>query len=265
MKFSFLLSLLLAFLTTSAWSSSTTLKQADNIQNSSGGAAIAVPSTGTSFATDSNTLTLTNKTLSGASNTFSNIPGSAISSGQVSVANGGTGVGTFTLNGILFGNGTSSLQVTSAGSQYQLLQAGSGGVPTFGALQLGQSAAVSGQLGVANGGTGQSSLSAHELVVGNGTSAVNQVSPGTAGYVLTSNGSSADPTFQAVPSAAPALNGGSGSVHSVTASGGVSLSGISYVNYIWIKGSSGPVTVTATPSVSACTGDGQELYIVGAD
>lgn len=47
------------------------------------------------------------------------------------------------------------------------------------------------------GGTGVTTLSAHGVLLGNGTSAVNLASPGTAGQVLTSNGGSADPTMQA--------------------------------------------------------------------
>jgi hypothetical protein len=74
------------------------------------------------------------------------------------VGSGGTGQTSFTSKGIVYGNGSNSLQVTAAGSQYQVLQAGSGGTPTFGALNLGQSAAITGTLPVANGGTGLSSL-----------------------------------------------------------------------------------------------------------
>jgi hypothetical protein len=62
---------------------------------------------------------------------------------------------------------------------------------TIGASQL------SGQVAVANGGTGAASLTAHGVVVGNGTSPVSVTGAGTAGQVLTSNGPSADPTFQA--------------------------------------------------------------------
>jgi len=72
----------------------------------------------------------------------------------IGVGYGGTGVTSFTSNGIVYGNGGSALQVTGAGTQYQVLQAGSGGTPTFGALNLAQSAAVTGALPVANGGTG---------------------------------------------------------------------------------------------------------------
>lgn len=49
---------------------------------------------------------------------------------------------------------------------------------------------LNGTLDVANGGTGRATLSTGAVLVGNGTSAVNSVSPGSSGQVLTSNGSS---------------------------------------------------------------------------
>lgn len=56
---------------------------------------------------------------------------------DLAVADGGTGAGSFTSNGILYGNGTSALQVTAAGAQGKVLQAGSGGTPEFGDLDGG--------------------------------------------------------------------------------------------------------------------------------
>ena len=56
---------------------------------------------------------------------------------DLAVADGGTGVGTFTSKGILYGNGTSALQVTAAGTEGQVLQAGSGGTPEFGGIDGG--------------------------------------------------------------------------------------------------------------------------------
>jgi hypothetical protein len=44
-------------------------------------------------------------------------------------------------------------------------------------------------LAVADGGTGSSSLAANNVLLGNGTSALQVVAPGTSGNVLTSNGS----------------------------------------------------------------------------
>ena len=50
---------------------------------------------------------------------------------DLTVPNGGTGVSTFTDKGILYGQGASAVLVTAAGSEGQLLRAGSGGTPAF--------------------------------------------------------------------------------------------------------------------------------------
>lgn len=52
------------------------------------------------------------------------------------VADGGTGVSTFTTNGVIFGNGSGALQVTAAGANGTILQS-VGGVPQFGTLDGG--------------------------------------------------------------------------------------------------------------------------------
>ncbi len=54
------------------------------------------------------------------------------------------------------------------------------------------------------GGTGRTSLTANGVLVGAGTGAINSVAPGTSGYVLTSNGTGADPSYQAPQSAVSA-------------------------------------------------------------
>lgn len=56
---------------------------------------------------------------------------------------------------------------------------------------------VTGILGVGNGGTGESTLTAHAVLIGEGTSPVAFAVPGAAGTVLTSNGVGADPSFRA--------------------------------------------------------------------
>jgi hypothetical protein len=47
---------------------------------------------------------------------------------------------------------------------------------------------VTGTLSVANGGTGATSLTANNIILGNGTSAVQVLAPATSGNILTSNG-----------------------------------------------------------------------------
>jgi hypothetical protein len=63
--------------------------------------------------------------------------------------------------------------------------------------QVALATGVSGTLPVANGGTGATSLTDHYVLVGSGTGAVTPITPDTSGYVLTSNGTGSDPTFQA--------------------------------------------------------------------
>lgn len=122
-------------------------------------------------------------------------------------------------------------------------------------------ASVTGVLPVANGGTSASTLTANNVLLGNGTSAVQFVAPGTTGNVLTSNGTTWTSTTPA--SSTPSLNGGSGTPQSVTAAGGVSLTSIGYSNFVWVVGSPGAVIVTATPSITVGTADGQQLKVIG--
>lgn len=57
---------------------------------------------------------------------------------------------------------------------------------------------------VQQGGTGQNTFQAHTVLLGNGTNPIGTTSPSTAGFVLTSNGTSSDPTFQASTGSGPA-------------------------------------------------------------
>ena len=68
-----------------------------------------------------------------------NLSGGTVSglTANIAVGDGGTGVGTFTTNGILYGNATGSLKVTSAGTDGQVLQVNASGVPIFAGLDGG--------------------------------------------------------------------------------------------------------------------------------
>ena len=158
--------------------------------------------------------------------------------GTLPVANGGTGDTALTTNGVLYGNGTSAAGITAAGVQYNVLVANATGVPTFGQVNLASAAAVTGILGVANGGTGISSgttggvlfysapgtiasssaLVANQLVLGGGATGPTTLgSLGSATTVL--HGGAGAPSFSAVNLAAggdvtgilPVANGGTGS------------------------------------------------------
>lgn len=62
-------------------------------------------------------------------------------------------------------------------------------------------AGVTGTLPVANGGTGATTLTANNVILGNGTSAVQFVAPGSSGNVLTSNGTTWQSTTPAATGA----------------------------------------------------------------
>ena len=63
---------------------------------------------------------------------------------------------------------------------------------------------TAGTLAVANGGTGATSMTANNVILGNGTSAVQVVAPSTSGNVLTSNGT----TWQSTTPAASGISAG---------------------------------------------------------
>jgi len=79
----------------------------------------------------SDSQTLTNKTISGANNTLSNINLTSQITGTLPVANGGTGATTIT--GILKGNGTSPISAAVAGTDF-LTPGGALGTPSSGTL-----------------------------------------------------------------------------------------------------------------------------------
>jgi hypothetical protein len=59
---------------------------------------------------------------------------SALTAGTLPVAAGGTNVTSFTANGIVYGNGTSALGVTAAGTTGQVLVGNTGSAPSWGTL-----------------------------------------------------------------------------------------------------------------------------------
>jgi hypothetical protein len=79
---------------------------------------------------------------------------------------------------------------------------------------------TTGTLGVARGGTGATTLTANAVVIGNGTSAVTTVSPGTLGNALISNGTTWAST--AIPATTPSGTTGQVQVNNAGAFGAIS-------------------------------------------
>ena len=87
---------------------------------------------------------------------------------------------------------------------------------------------------------------------------------GTAGQFLSTDGNvpaTLSWTTASGGSSNPNVVGTSSSPISITASGGISFSGTNPSNVIYVKGSGGSVTITATPSIQAGNVDGQRLTV----
>jgi len=150
-----------------------------------------------------------------------------IASGTLSVARGGTGVSSPTAHAVLLGEGASAFGTATIGTAGRhLIDQGGGADPAFevisgdatcaatGAFTVTKTSGVafassattdttnasnisSGTLGIARGGTGLGTLTAHAVMIGEGTSTPGFATIGTAGRLLIDQGSGADPAFEA--------------------------------------------------------------------
>jgi hypothetical protein len=75
----------------------------------------------------------------------------------------------------------------------------------FQLVSVGSASSLGTPVSVANGGTASATLTAHAVLLGEGTSAVGTATIGTSGRVLTDNGAGADPTFQAPATPKPTI------------------------------------------------------------
>lgn len=121
-------------------------------------------------------------------------------SGTLPATNGGTGHAVYAVGDILYASTTTALsRLADVATGNALISGGVGVAPAWG--KIGLTTHVSGTLAVGNGGTGAASFTANSVLLGNGTSAFQEVAPGSSGNVLTSNGTT-------WTSAAPSGGGG---------------------------------------------------------
>ncbi len=104
------------------------------------------------------------------------------------VTQGGTGLSSASQGDLIYGSATNtfSLLAKNASATRYISNTGTNNNPAWAQIDL--SNGVTSTLPVANGGTGATSLTANNVILGNGTNAVQFVAPGTSGNVLTSNG-----------------------------------------------------------------------------
>jgi len=195
----------------------------------------------------------------------------------LSVLYGGTGATTLTTNGVLYGNATSAVGVTAAGTTGQVLVATTGSAPSwsstipstagvtsisFGTTGLTPSTAttgaitVAGTLVAANGGTGQSSYTIGDLLYASGTTALSKLADVAVGSVLVSGGVGTAPAYSSSPSlttslTVPIVYGGTGAASSLTLQ---STSGAGTTDSIIFKvGNAGAVTALTIGTTGAAT------------
>lgn len=100
-------------------------------------------------------------------------------------------------NGLVAFDGTTG-KVIKAANTVTVAQGGTGATTLTGVVKgNGTSAMTTGTVIVAEGGTGATTLAANNVLLGNGTSAIQAVAPSTSGNVLTSNGT----TWASLPAA----------------------------------------------------------------
>lgn len=114
-------------------------------------------------------------------------------------------------------------------------------------------------LTVPEGGTGYTSVLAHNLLIGNGTGALTLLAPGTSGYVLVSNGAAANPSWQqitlsggSITGIVPIANGGTGTATpALVAGSNISITGTWPANTIALVASPSVTTLVVTPTSDA--------------
>lgn len=163
---------------------------------------------------------------------------------------GGTGLTSYTVGDLLYADGSSSLaKLSDVATGNALLSGGVGAAPSYG--KVGLTTHISGTLAEGNGGTGETTYTDGQLLIGNTAGGLTKAVLTEGSNISITNGDG---------SITIAATGGSGTVTSVNVSGGTT--GLSF--------SGGPVTssgtITASGTVNLANGGtGASLSDPGAD
>ena len=207
----------------------------------------------------------------------------------ISVASGGTGLETLTAESVVVGNGTNAVKFVAPGTSSNVLTSnGTAWVSQAAATTTNANAITTGILSAGVGGTGANTLTSENVIIGNGTSAVKFVAPGTTGNVLTSNGTAwlsqaagaaggnyvmqvyTSPATWTKPATVKAVKvtvvgGGGGSGNSAAGGGGGGPGGGGgggglAQGYVAAPSMPGPVTVTVGAGGAAITSGGTSSF-----
>jgi len=131
--------------------------------------------------------------------------------GSVGVPGGGTGTGTFPQYALLYGNNTATIGSTNTATASVLITDNTTGIPSLsstlpGAVQLNITEVGTIGTGVWNGtivtpsfgGTGRANLTAHGVLIGEGTGSVNVTPAPSAAQLLVGQSTTTDPAFTTI-------------------------------------------------------------------
>lgn len=217
------------------------------------------------WSTITGTGTVTSVNVSGGTTGLTASGGPITASGTITLAgtliavNGGTGITSYAQGEMLYANTSTTLDKVTANTTVNkrfLTQTGNGTVGLAPAWSTLTASDISGTLGIASGGTGQTTAGAAfnalspitsigDLIIGNGVNSATRLAIGTNNYVLTSNGTTAVWAAAGSAGVASITFGSTGLTPSTASAGAITVAGTLNV----ANGGTGVTTSTGTGSV----------------